>query len=185
MIRVNLLGATHAPKRELLPAPQRAGLAGAVLFLCTLAALGYWWRDLGQQAGAIDARIAQSERQLVRLKEASTLVDRAMARKAELSEKIALIERLRASQRGPVGLLSTVSRSVPEGLWLMELNQRGGAVQLEGRATSLTAVTDFVERLQNSGIFDKPVEIVTTGMEQVEESSVVRFAVKAQAPKGK
>src|SRR5689334_10543721 len=120
MIRVNLLAVGSAPaaKRDLFPAPQRAGLAGAVLFLATLAALGYWWRDLGQQTAAIDVRIAQSDRALNQLKAASALVDKAMARKAELSEKIALIERLRKSQRGPVSLLSTISRSLPDGLWL-------------------------------------------------------------------
>lgn len=181
MIRINLLASSTRPRREVLPAPQRAGFAGALLLLGTLAGVGYWWWDLGLQTTSLDTRIARGERDLSRLKEASKLVDRAMARKAELSEKLALIERLRSAQRGPVSLLSTVSRSVPDGLWLMELTQRGPAVQLEGRAVSLTAVTDFIERLQNSGVFDRPVEIVSTGMEIIDESSVVRFAVKAQA----
>lgn len=180
MIRINLLAAKRAP-RSIVPAGQRAATAGAVLFLCTLAGVGFWWWSLGRQASALDLRIAQNQRDLSRLKEAAKLVDHAIARKAELTEKLALIDRLRSAQRGPVSLLSTVSNSLTDGLWLMELNQRGNTVQLEGRATSLTAVTDFVERLQTSGIFDHPVEIVTTSMELVDESSVVRFAVRAQA----
>lgn len=181
MIRVNLLASAPGVRHELVPASQRAGLAGAVLFLLTLAGVGAWYWNLGRQAAAIDARIAGSERELVALKDAARLVDRAIVRKAELSEKLALIERLRAAQRGPVTLLSTVSRSLTDGLWLLEITQRGSTVQLEGRAISLTAVTDFVEQLQTSGVFDKPVEIVTTGMELVDEASIVRFAVKAQA----
>ena len=74
-----------------------------------------------------------------------------------------------------------MSRSLTDGLWLMELKQQGAVVQMEGRATSLTAVTDFVERLQDSGVFDRPVEIVSTSMELLDDTSVVRFAVKAQA----
>jgi hypothetical protein len=54
-------------------------------------------------------------------------------------------------------------------------------VQLDGRATSLTAVTDFVERLQSSGLFDRPVEILSTSVELVDETTVLRFAVRAQA----
>jgi Tfp pilus assembly protein PilN len=181
MIRVNLIPSQKRAQRELIPIAQRSGVAGALLFLLTLGGVGYWYWDLGRQTTALEVRIGESERALVQLKEAAKLVDRAVARKAELSEKIALIDRLRTAQRGPVTLLSTVSRSVTDGLWLMELNQRGAAVQLEGRATSLTAVTDFVERLQMSGAFDRPVEIVTTGMELVDESSLVRFAIKAQA----
>lgn len=181
MIRVNLIPSQKRVRRDLIPTALRAGVAGALLFLGTLAGVGYGYWDLVRRTTALEARIGESERDLAQLKEAARLVDRAIARKAELSEKFALIDRLRTAQRGPVNLLSTVSRSMPDGLWLMELNQRGPAVQLEGRATSLTAVTDFVERLQMSGAFERPVEIVTTGMELVDESSLVRFAIKAQA----
>ena len=182
MIRVNLLASgAPSPRRALVPDISRAALAGVMLLLCTVGGLGYWWWSLGRQAVVVDARIAQSERDLVRLRDAAKLVDRAVARKTELSEKLALIERLRADQRGPVTMLSTISRSLSDGLWLMELNQRGNSIQLEGRASSLTSVTDFAERLQNSGVFDRPVEIVTTSMELVDELSVVRFALKAQA----
>lgn len=182
MIRINLLAQKPAAgPRQMFPTGQRAVLLGIVIFLATLTGVGAWWWTLGRRAAALDIQIAQSERDLTRLRQAAKLVDRAIARKSELSEKLALIDRLRTAQRGPVGLLSTINRNLTDGLWLMELNQRGNTVQLEGRATTLTAVTDFVERLQNSGLFDRPVEIVTTSMELVDESSVVRFAVKAQA----
>ena len=77
--------------------------------------------------------------------------------------------------------MATLSRSLPDGLWLLELERQGDIVRIAGRANSLTAVTDFVERLQDSGIFDRPVDIVSTGTEQLDEISVVRFAVKSQA----
>jgi hypothetical protein len=46
---------------------------------------------------------------------------------------------------------------------------------------SLTSVTDFVERMQSSGLFKHPVEILTTASEVVEEANVVRFSIKAEA----
>jgi type IV pilus assembly protein PilN len=181
VIKINLLDAGPAAKRSWLPIGQRSALVGLVALLCTGAGVGGWWWSITRDAADLQSRIARSEVDLERFKKAAKLVDRAMARKAELAEKISLIDRLRAAQRGPVNMLSTVNRSLPDGLWLMELNQRGNSVQLEGRATTLTAVTDFAERLQVSGIFDRPVEIVTTSMENVDEASVVRFALKAQA----
>jgi Tfp pilus assembly protein PilN len=181
MIRVNLLSTGPSGKGPVVLSPHLATVAGVVMLLLTVTGVGLWWWQLGREAAALDVRITKSESDLARLKQVAKLVDRAIARKSELSEKLALIERLRASQHGPVNLLATVSRSMTDGLWLMELNQRGAVVQLEGRATSLTAVTDFVERLQSSGIFDRPVEIVTTSMEPVDDTAVVRFAVKAQA----
>jgi Tfp pilus assembly protein PilN len=182
MIRINLLASGGgAVRRELIPAAQRPALLGMAFLLCAMAGVAGWWWQIGRQTATLDVQVSQTEQELSRLRAAAKLVDRAIARKSELAEKLALIERLRSAQRGPVTLLSTINRSLPEGLWLMELNQRGAAMQLEGRATSLTAVTDFVERLQGSGAFDRPVEIVTTSMETLEESTVVRFAVKAQA----
>jgi type IV pilus assembly protein PilN len=181
MIRVNLLVPGQAPKRVWMAQERRPALLGAVMFLCTLAGVGGWWMRLDRQTVVVEAEIAAGEQELAQLQQAARLVDRAVARRQELFEELALIERLRGAQRGPVTLLSTVSRSLPDGLWLMELNQRGPAVQIEGRATSLTAVTDFAERLQNSGSFEWPVDIVTTSLELVEETSVVRFALRAQA----
>jgi Tfp pilus assembly protein PilN len=181
MIRVNLIGSQSSAKSPIIPAASRATIVGLLLVVCTVGGVGAWWWNINREVTALDARIARSEQDLSRLQVAAKLVDRAVARKGELSARLALIDRLRTAQKGPVNLLSTISRSLTDGLWLMELTQRGPAVQIEGRATSLTAVTDFVERLQGSAVFDRPVEIVTTSMELVEEASVVRFAVKAQA----
>jgi type IV pilus assembly protein PilN len=182
MIRVNLLAAGAPGQRAAwIPEASRPALAGCLVLLCTAAALGGWYWLLTRQTTAVEARVAASEQEIVRLKQASTLVERAIARKTDLASRLSLIERLRAAQRGPVAILSTISRSLPDGLWLLELNERGGTFQIEGRAASLTSVTDFAERLQSSGSFERPVEIVTTSMEQVEEQSVVRFALKAQA----
>lgn len=183
MIRVNLLSAAGAPAQpRVWIGPQHRGAAlGLVLVLLTGAGVVGWSWNLGRQNAALDTRIAGHEAALVRLKAAAVLVDQAIAKKSELSEKLALIDRLRAAQKGAVNLLSTLSRSLPDGLWLLELKQQGAVVQIEGRASSLTAVTDFAERLQDSGVFDRPVEIVSTGMEMLDDISVVRFAVKAQA----
>ena len=54
-------------------------------------------------------------------------------------------------------------------------------VQIDGRAMSLTSVTDFTEQLQNSGMFQRPVEIVTTTTEAVEDTSVIRFSSRRES----
>jgi Tfp pilus assembly protein PilN len=118
---------------------------------------------------------------MTRLKAAAEVVERTNARKTELAERLALIDRLRASKRAPVSLLETVSYSIPEGLWLLELKQASAVVQIDGRATSITAVTDFTERLQTSGFFLRPVEILSTATESIDDVALVRFVIKAEA----
>jgi len=184
MIKVNLLGSAPggAPTtREWLPREQRSALVGLSLLLATAVSLGGWWWYLSYTRASLDAQIVAAETELVRLKDAAKLLEQTNARKALLAERLTLIERLRASKRAPVSLLETVSRSVPEGMWLLELKQTGQSVQLEGRALSLTSVTDFALRMQNSGLFEHPVEIITTLTEQVDQTTVVRFSIRAEA----
>lgn len=180
MIKVNLLAAApgaSAP-REWFPREQRAALFGLACLLVTGVAIGGWWYHLHAVRAEVNARITAAEGQLVKLREAAKLVETTTARKTELAERLSVIERLRASKRGPVTLLETLSRSLPDGLWLLEVKQSGNSVQVDGRALSLTAVTDYAERLQESGVFDRPVEILTTSTEAVEDTPVVRFALK-------
>jgi Tfp pilus assembly protein PilN len=182
MIKVNLLAASQpaAQAREWLPREQRAAMGGVAIFMTTLVLVGGWWYYLRTEAAGVDTRIDAGLVELARLKEASKVVEQITARKNELSERLSLIERLRTAKREPVTLLETVSRSMPEGLWLMEIKQAASAVQIDGRATSITAVTDFTERLQSSGFFKRPVEILSTGTETIDETDVIRFSVKAE-----
>jgi type IV pilus assembly protein PilN len=183
MIKVNLLATTPgaAPAREWLPRDQRAALAGLGLLAITAAGVGGWWYHLHREGTTIDAKVIASQAELTRLKAASKVVDQLTARKNELTERLSLIDRLRAAKREPVALLETVSQSLPDGLWLLEMKQTGPSVQIDGRATSLTAVTDFTERLQSSGYFKKPVEILTTATDAIDDIEVIKFSVKADA----
>lgn len=182
MIRINLLGEVPAAaSRPWVPANQKSAVAGLAILVVTALGVGGWWWQVSRARIAVDRQIAESETELERLKSVALLVDRAVAQKLELTERLGLIDRLHRTQRAPVELLQTVSRSIPDGLWLLELKQTGPSIQFEGRASSLTALTDFVERLQTSGRFEHPVDIITTSMETVQETSVVRFALKASA----
>lgn len=183
MIKVNLLATSPgvtAP-REWLPREQRSALGGATVLLVTALGLGGVWYYQHAQGREIDTKMAAADAEMTRLKVAAAVVERTTARKTELAERLALIERLRASKRAPVSLLETVSYSIPEGLWLLEIKQAAAVVQIDGRATSITAVTDFTERLQTSGFFLRPVEILSTATESIDDVGVVRFVIKAEA----
>jgi type IV pilus assembly protein PilN len=183
MIRVNLLAVASgpAPTREWLPKEQRPAILGLGMLGASALLVGSYWFFLSSQKSSVETQIAENEARLVQLKEAAELVSQTNARKLELTERLSLIDRLRAAKRGPVTLLETVSAALPDGTWLIEVKQAGSSINVDGRAMSLTAVTDFAERLQNSGMFQRPVEIISTTSEVVEETGVVRFKVRAEA----
>src|SRR3954453_17741090 len=77
-------------------------------------------------------------------------------RKAQLQQRVVLIEQLRKGQTGPVHMLDQISRALPPMLWLTEVKQAVGTeVVIDGRATTLTGLSDFVSNLEASGYFKR------------------------------
>lgn len=186
MIRVNLLagGPGAAQPKVWIPAEQRSSLTGLGMLLVTGVLVGGWWYYINYQRGITEAGITKAEARLEQLKDAMKLLEAARTQKAELEERLAVIDRLRAAKHAPVKMLQLFNTSLPEGLWLLEVKQSSAAVQIEGRAMSQTSVSDFAKALQDSGFFKMPVEIVTTLMETVEDTSVFRFVLKAEPAAG-
>ena len=191
MIRINLLGGERqkARKTTAFDPAQRITAACSLVMLLAVGGIGWWYWSLQQASAKIDADIAQAEQQAAQLRSLLKEVQEFEARRSQLQERVALIEKLRAGQSLPVQLLDHVSRSLPEMLWLTSLQQDGAAVTIEGRSTTLIGLSDFVGNLGNTAVLAKPIEIVNS---QVEPSSaaegpeLIKFTVKAQlagAPK--
>ena len=186
MIRVNLLtsGPGAAQPRTLLPKEQRPAMIGLGMLLVTGLTIGGWWYYINSQRASTETAIVAAESRIEQLKDAMKLLEAARQHKAELEERLALIERPRAAKSAPVKMLDLMNESITDGLWLMEIKQSATSVQIEGRAMSHTSITDFAQALQVAGFFKMPVEIVTTLMEQVEEATVIRFVLKAEPKAG-
>jgi Tfp pilus assembly protein PilN len=181
MIRINLLDRPGTLRRAPAGGPARREARAAVaMFLIAAGAVGGWRWQLGRQLALVDNRIARAERDLARSNDAAKAADLARVRKTRLSERLSLIGRIRVAQRDPASLLAIVSQSLTDGLWLLELAQRNGLVEIGGRAMSLNAVIEFVDHLQTSGHFEGAVKIVTTSTEALEEVPVVRFSIRGQ-----
>jgi type IV pilus assembly protein PilN len=100
-------------------------------------------------------------------------------RKAQLQQRVTLIEQLRHGQQGPVHLLDEVSKALPDRLWLIAMQQHGAEFSIAGQTTSLTALSDFVANLEASRWFKRPVEIVDSTVEPTPGGDLVRFTVRA------
>ena len=121
---------------------------------------------------------------MARLKPIIAEVSQFEGRRKQLQERVQLIEQLRKGQGVPVQLLDQVSRSLPDMLWLTSMQQAGGDVTIEGRSTTLVALSDFVANLGANTFFKKPIEIVDSQIDgQQQQGSgpdLIKFTVKAQ-----
>jgi type IV pilus assembly protein PilM len=189
---INLLAVERerTKRRAGLQPAQKVAIACSLILVLTAVGLGWRYWTVQQHLTRLDADIEAAEAETRRLRSVLTDVQTFETRRVQLQERVALIEELRKGQSGPVRMLDSISRALPERLWLTSLEQKtdpkiGSEVTLQGVTTSLTSLSDFVGNLESSGFFARPVEIVGSQVEtQQQAGDIVRFTVKAifQAP---
>lgn len=184
MIRINLLAVERArtKRRAIIPAAHRVTIAGSLILVATALVVGWWFWSLRQSSQKLDDEISRSETEQQQLRAVLAQVTRFESRKAQLQQRVTLIEQLRRGQSGPVHALDEISKAVPDRLWLTELSQEGGAFTMSGMTTSLTGVSDFVANLQASKWF-KPVDIIDSQVQPVDAKSgageMFKFSIRA------
>jgi len=194
MIRINLLGGERQVKKRAIvfDLGKRLTLACSLLLVMTAVGVGYWYYSLTQRSTQVDADIASARQEQARLQSIIREVAAFNQQRAQLQQRVALIEQLRGGQSVPVQLLDAVSKSVPDMLWLTDLEQKGSGLTIQGQSTTLISLSDFVGNLGNTSLLVKPIEIVDSKVETVSGSGpgsgvdLIKFTVKAQlAPSAK
>lgn len=187
MIRINLLGVERkVRKAQTFDAARRMTLACSLILVLTGAGLGWWYWSLDTAAARVEADIQAAQAEQTRLASLLAEVRDFEARRAQLQQRVQLIEQLRAGQSVPVQLLDHVSRSLPDMLWLTEMEQTPEMLTIKGRSNTLIALSDFVGNLASSDLLVRPIEIVDSQVESLQPGpqgappvDVIRFTVRA------
>ena len=204
MIRINLLGVERKQVRsKSLGAPsfdigQKLTVACSLILVVGLLGIGYWYWTLNEASARVDREIVAGNAEATRLRTLLSEVQQFEARRGQLTQRVQLIEQLRGGQSVPVQLLDHVSRSLPDMLWLTSMVQNGPELTIQGRSTTLIALSDFVGNLGTNPLLIKPIEIVNSEVDAASAAQArpgqpavetIRFTVKAQvagvAPKGR
>jgi type IV pilus assembly protein PilN len=189
MIRINLLGVERkqARKAPTFDVGQKLTVACSLILVGGVLGIGYWYWMLNEGSARVDREIAAANAEATRLRSLLSEVQQFEAQRAQLTQRVQLIEQLRGGQSVPVQLLDHVSRSLPDMLWLTDLAQEGSAVTIQGKSTTLVALSDFVGALGNGALLQKPIEIVNSvvenaagGGQQQAGIDLINFTVRAQ-----
>ena len=188
MIRINLLGAERQKARKAIAfdVGRSVTVACSLILVATVLLVGWWYWSLREESLRTDEELAAGQQEAARLQSLLVEVEEFERQRAQLQERVALIEQLRSGQSTPVQLLDHVSRSLPDALWLTLMQQEDNQITIEGRSTTLIALSDFVGNLADGELLQRPIEIVNsqvepaagTGAQAVPE--LIRFTVRAQ-----
>ena len=192
MIRINLLGVERQKARKTtaaLDGSRHTTLACVAVLVLSGLGVGWWYWALTQASARVDAEIVSAQDEAARLRSLLTEVQQFEARRAQLQQRVALIQQLRGGQSLPVQLLDILSKSIPDMLWLTDVEEKDTSVTIQGLSTTLIAVSDLVGNLGTTPLLKKPIEIVNTEVQtQVQQGpsngqpsvDLIKFTVKAQ-----
>lgn len=181
MIRINLSGkpkqknkrnAGGAPVEfETGGSPSSINVLAAIVVLAVTAA-GIWWYQgqLTKDAASIKAKTDIAMREARELAQTKSSFEQRQKVKDEYETRVKVIDSLRASQAGPVDLLTMVSSTVnnTDEVWLNAMTDAGANVNVDGVALSTNAVANLMTNLMKTGYF-KSVEIKETYQDEQEK----------------
>ncbi len=189
MIKINLLAEKKAVKTKAPSTAKIEGLGGTQnLLLVGILAVGVivtgtWWWVRASELKSWKAKQAAAEVELARLQEVRKKAEFFKKQKELLERKINLITELKKKQSVPVHILDQISKNLPDFLWLDSMSAVQNQVNLSGRATTYTAVSNFYDNLSASGYFTDVVLGKTAEVpEGVSFSLSCKFSSAKEAP---
>src|SRR5258707_1011332 len=146
MIRINLLAADRktVKKKASFASGQKLTIGCSLILVLAVVFIGWRYWALNRDSVRLDAQISAAQQETTRLHSVILQVQQFEQRKAQLQQRVVLIEQLRNGQTGPVHMLDQISRALPTMLWLTEVKQAGPDVIIDGKCTTLTGLSEFV-----------------------------------------
>jgi Tfp pilus assembly protein PilN len=129
---------------------QLIAMAGVVL-LGVVVALGYLYITTNRDSQRVNDELAQERKQQQELSKLKAQADELQKKIALVENRVKVIKQLRAEQRGPVAVLSSINERIPIGINLDAITQRGSLMTIIGNSTTDTLITTFAKDLEFSG----------------------------------
>jgi type IV pilus assembly protein PilN len=123
-------------------------------------------------------RTAWVQKRLKELEEIKKKVDDYKARNAELERRIKLIQELEDNRNGPLFVMDSLSKSIPERSWIDKFTETGYSAKLEGIAWNEFTVSDFLKNLQASKYFGN-VELKSIKKQIMQDLPLRSFVINA------
>ena len=173
MIRINLLPVRAAQKKEKL----RSQLS--IFFLCIVLVFigcGALYVQKMTAVNSVNDEIAVINQKNKDLRKKIGQVKDFEKKKAELEQKLVVLQTLKAGKSGPVHLLDELSAALPEKLWLTKFSEKGGRINLAGVADSENTVAVFMRNLESS-LYYENIELSVTEQTKAGDRKMQKFTL--------
>ncbi len=185
MIKINLLPTTKKGKRFRWKVSefQRQLILGTIILGIVAFLLLSYWTSLTLKISNLQKTKAANEAKLEEQKKTLKEVEKVKDQRAEVNSKIAIIEKLKKSQRSLVRLLDELSKALPPGVnftTLTDTSVPGGIeqVNLEGTAFTNNDIVRFVGNLNKPPSHFSAVFLQETAQITLEGTEVYKYKLQ-------
>lgn len=174
MIRINLLPVRQLKKR----AKARNQIIGILTgLICFLAVLGIATYLQLEKVSVLKESIAEKNRDIATFAPILAKIKEVEATQKELIRKSGVIDKLKADSSLTVRILDEVANIVDsERLWLLDLSQQGGSLQLNGVALDNQTVAEFMDNLKLSP-FVNSVDLTDSSLKKIAGRDLKSFSL--------
>ena len=183
MAKINLLPWREELKKKHLQDFLVMLLAGVVL---TGAGMGGWHFHNENSISHQHNRNNYVKREIAIVDERIREIRELENKKNQLLSRMSVITTLQGSRPQIVRLMDEIVTTLPEGVFLTEVNQSGGNVSFKGRAQSNARVSSYMRNIENTRWMEKPMLTIIQNRDKTGTGfSHFQLSAKQAAPKKK
>ncbi|MDH3598770.1 MAG: PilN domain-containing protein [Candidatus Tectomicrobia bacterium] len=174
MIRINLLPAREAKRRIVLRNQLQLTVLLLLLLGVGLSAIAISQR---QQRAELEQELVRVETEIASLENIVKEVEAFQSRKDQLQRQIEVVTNLKKNQRRPALVMDALSRSLPNQVWLQQVQEQGVGMKITGKSLNgNVGIAAFMENMGRSPWFGT-AELVESKSEVFLNRPVVSFTV--------
>lgn len=174
MIKINLLPVKRKKKAKPLPTFLLSTIGVTVLAVAISLYLIYFFNA---RLSERKATVARNDAKIKELQEKIKAADEYEKKNAVVLEHNKVIEELTRNRSVPVKILDTISTQLPVGVWINNLDVKGGVINLSCVAFTNTDVVNYVNNLKNAPLF-ADVYLIESIQDQIAGIPVYKFKLK-------
>jgi type IV pilus assembly protein PilN len=175
MIRINLLPFRAARRRENI---RQQVSVFVLLVICFILGLSYYSIHLDKKIQLVTNEIRRVDNEIAKYKEKAKKVNKIKAEIAIYERKVKTIKSLKSRRREVIVLLDSMTDlTIPEKMWLTNLNIDRANVKISGIAFDQKTVADFMTRIGKSPLFHKDVKLNNLKMSDIAGTAVQSFVL--------
>jgi len=138
--------------------------------------------------GIVDYQVARNELIQTEIKKVDAKIKEIKElekKKEQLISRMRIIERLQRNRPEVVHVFDELAKIVPEGLFIENLDQKGRALTIKGRAQSNARVSAFMRALEASAWFESPaLSVISTKGKGTSRYREFTLQVNQASPEG-